>query len=256
MKNRYQETKNTKNVMEMNEYQPELFQLELQENDVLCTKDKSLRNHPGNCLFRAHIDKMIPIYREKKSKLERMNVTRMIVDDLRMNHSVRFVKFDDETASWVEVEPTVAREKVGHAIRSAMHREEKKAIKARKKKQDRQSSSGAATFDSSSDTESIKAMENGSMETIMENVASSLSAASGDKMGEYQEPSEHSSSSGGRGGDDGMGLRDVVEPMENGESSKCSWTSDDVHFLLNETELFGPPPATRQQKPSNEKASF
>ena len=113
--------------------QPVLRQLELHENDILCTKDKSLRNHPGNCLFRAHIDKILPTYKLTKSKLEKMNITKRVVHDLKMNHKVRFVKFDEETASWIEVDSNIAREKVGHAIRFALRRQEKQALKVNKK---------------------------------------------------------------------------------------------------------------------------
>ena len=119
----------------VHEAYPAFGRLELQDNDILCTKDKSLRNHPGNCFFRAHIDRLWPTYKQNKSKLERMKITRMIVDKLKFTHKVRFVKFDEETASWIEVDSMVAREKVGQAIRLAIRRQEKKALKAKKKAQ-------------------------------------------------------------------------------------------------------------------------
>ena len=62
-----------------------------------------------------------------------MKITRMIVDNLKLTYKVRFVKFDEETASWIEVDSMVAREKVGHAIRFAIRRQEKQALKAKKK---------------------------------------------------------------------------------------------------------------------------
>ena len=100
---------------------------DLSDSDVLCTRDKSLlRHHPGNCFFRAHIDTIIPVYKQAETKLEKMDVIRGVVDDLRIHHRVRFVKLDATTSSWIEVEDMIAREKVGQAIRSAIHRKEKK----------------------------------------------------------------------------------------------------------------------------------
>ena len=113
--------------------QPALRQLELSDKDVLCTKDKTLRHHPGNCFFRAHIDKMLPAYKSVTSKLDKMNLTKQIVDELEMFYGMRFVKFNDETASWEQVDSSVAREKVGHTIRFAIRREQKQAVKKQTK---------------------------------------------------------------------------------------------------------------------------
>ena len=129
------QTKYSTKMKLVHEAYPALRHLGLQDNDILCMKDKSLHNHPGNCFFHAHIDKLWPTYTQSKSKLERMKFTKMIVDNLKLSHKVRFVKFDEETASWIEVDSVVAREKVGQVIQLAIHCQEKQALKAMKKAQ-------------------------------------------------------------------------------------------------------------------------
>ena len=217
--------------LDMTNSQPALRQLELQDNDVLCTKDKTLLNHPGNCFFRAHIEKMLPTYKRATSKLEKMNITKMIVDELQMIHNIRFVKFSEETASWEEVDGFVAREKVGHAIRFAIQREKKQALKADKKKKaslirKTQKESYNADSDSSSD-ESTGVLDNSDRDT-MEPVPTCSSSS----------PERKTSSSNMKISDLPRLTNIDLEPMDESESSSFVWTKEDFHFLLNETCLF------------------
>ena len=210
----------------VHEAYPTLRQLELQDNDILCTKDKSLRNHPGNCFFRAHIDKLWPTYKQSKSKLERMKFTKMIVDNLKLTHKVRFVKFDEETASWIEVDSMVAREKVGQAIRLAIRRQEKQALKAMKKAQARHPLRFITSMDVSS-SESESSDEEMECEEAPEATTSSSPIDS-----QTQEQDMNTSSS------NPSELSIDIESLDTSKSSTDSWTSDDCNFLLNQTDLF------------------
>ena len=210
----------------IHESYPALRHLELQDNDILCTKDKSLRNHPGNCFFRAHIDKLLPTYKQNKSKLERMKITRMVVDSLKLTHKVRFVKFDEETASWIEVDSMVAREKVGQAIRLAIRRQDKQALKAKKKARAHHPLSFITSMDvSSSESES----SDDEMEREETPVATTTSAPI-----DSQTQEQTSSSNLKKEGE----LSIDFEPLDTSKSSTYCWTSDDFNFLLHETDLF------------------
>ena len=213
----------------IHESYPALRHLELQDNDILCTKDKSLRNHPGNCFFRAHIDKLLAAYKQNKSKLERMKITRMIVDNLKLTHKVRFVKFDEETASWIEVDSMVAREKVGQAIRSAIRRQEKQALKAKKKARAHHPLSFITSMDVSS-SESESSDDEMDREETPEATTTSSSIDS-----QTQERDMNTSSSNLKKEGE---LSIEFEPLDTSKSSTHCWTSDDFNFLLHETDLF------------------
>ena len=222
------QTKYSTNMKLVHEAYPTLRQLELQDNDILCTKDKSMRNHPGNCFFHAHIDKLWPTYKQNKSKLERMKFTKMIVDNLKLTHKVRFVKFDEETASWIEVDSMVAREKVGQAIRLAIRCQEKQALKAMKKAQARHPLSFITSMDVSS-SESESSDEEMECEEAPEATTSSSPTDS-----QTQEQDMNTSSSNLIM--EGEVLIDF-EPSDTSKSSTHSWTSDDFNFLLNQNDL-------------------
>ena len=217
-----------------NSSQPALRQLELSDKDVLCTKDKTLRHHPGNCFFRAHIDKMLPAYKTVTSKLDKMNLTKQIVDELQLFHGMRFVKFNEETASWMEVDSYVAREKVGHTIRFAIQREQKQALK---KKQTKKTTLKASKMCKVRST----------MEVVSE-CTSSDEESTGDLDHKDQEtfepnPSVVLSSSAARSSPDTIIsslnlMENDMAPMTELDSSALSWTQEDFDFLMNETGLF------------------
>ena len=102
---------------------------ELGELDILCSKDKSLSNHPGNRLFRELIEDAKASYNKATDKASKMKITKSIVDCLQKDHGCRFVKFDCDLAEWVELNPVESRDKVGHALRFAIKRTKVKATK-------------------------------------------------------------------------------------------------------------------------------
>ena len=226
--------------LDMTSSQPALRQLELSDKDVLCTKDKTLRHHPGNCFFRAHIDKMLPTYKSVTSKLNKMNLTKQIVDELEMFHGMRFVKFNDETASWEQVDSSVAREKVGHAIRFAIRREQKQALKKETTKtalkartvykvRSTMEACHVVSDYSSSDEESTGVLDQQDQET-MQPTASSVSP-------DYTRSSlDNIMSSVNISHDCIMGSE--MTPMSQSESTSLVWTQEDFQFLMNETVLF------------------
>lgn len=95
---------------------------EIRPLDILCGKDKSLRSHPGNRLFRKIIEETKPSYRNASDKLTKMKITKGVLDCLRKNHGCRFVKFDPDLTEWAELTPAQMRDKIGHALRFALRR--------------------------------------------------------------------------------------------------------------------------------------
>lgn len=93
------------------------------DHDVLCSKDKSFANHPGNLLFREKIDSLTTRYRQCRSKTEKMQMTKEVVRDLMETFGSKFLKLED--GEWVEITLTAARDKVSHALRFAANKEAK-----------------------------------------------------------------------------------------------------------------------------------
>lgn len=91
------------------------------DSDVLCGKDKNLKNHPGNKAFSSMIDTMVTRYQGASTKQEKMNITREIVLVMKKQHNSRFLKKSivDGKEVWSEIPDQLARDKVSHAIRFA-----------------------------------------------------------------------------------------------------------------------------------------
>ena len=95
---------------------------ELGELDILCSKDKSVLTHPGNRLFREVIEDAKGPYGVAVDKSTKMKITKSVLDCIQKEHGCRFVKFDSNSAAWVELTRVESRDKVGHALRFAIKR--------------------------------------------------------------------------------------------------------------------------------------
>jgi hypothetical protein len=87
-------------------------------NDVLCGKDKTYENHPGNQLYRDLIVATALEYSVATSKQHKMKMTGRIVDDLISGYGSRFLKRSSvDDGAWVELTMSAARDKTSHALR-------------------------------------------------------------------------------------------------------------------------------------------
>jgi hypothetical protein len=91
-------------------------------DDVVCGRGKGSYNRPGNKQFRALVHANVEEYQLARSKLDKSMIFSKIVDKVR--ESGRFVK-QRKDKTWYEIGDEQAREKVGHALREALHTQEK-----------------------------------------------------------------------------------------------------------------------------------
>jgi hypothetical protein len=96
----------------------------LNEDDVICGRGKHCFCHPGNQKFRKLVETFLPAYAKASCKVEKSVVVSNIVDAVRRSSpNGGFVKQDEVSGNWMEVGDHLAREKVGQALRDAMHTE-------------------------------------------------------------------------------------------------------------------------------------
>lgn len=89
--------------------------------DVLLGKQRDAFNHVGNRKFRTIIHANWERYNNAKGRCERTSIVVSIVKFLIEEKRVRFLKKDRVKQRWFIVHDSVAREKVGHAIRDAIN---------------------------------------------------------------------------------------------------------------------------------------
>lgn len=90
-------------------------------NDVLCGKDKTYGNHPGNQKFRSMIESFVEIYKGNHSKQDKMQITRRIVTAMKQRYNTRFIRRVKSNGCdmWEQISDSIARDKVSHALRFA-----------------------------------------------------------------------------------------------------------------------------------------
>lgn len=88
-------------------------------SDIICVKNKKFLNHPGNVIFRDVIDDFCDEYARADGKQEKMLITKKIVHILKSQYNARFLR-PGKDGVWKEINNTLARDKVGHALRFAL----------------------------------------------------------------------------------------------------------------------------------------
>jgi len=123
----------------------------INDNDILCGRDKVSFSHIGNKKFRAMIDRRRKEYQSSTLKEEKTKIIVQIVtmikenngrflkrtstDNLNTNDSILLNALDSTISSqyWYAVNDQCAHEKVSHALRSCKHRKKKPSILKKKK---------------------------------------------------------------------------------------------------------------------------
>lgn len=89
--------------------------------DVLLGRGKFVQHHKGNIRLHTIIHSFISRYISGTKRLK-TQVSADILNLIRVNgeRSGRFLKFNNRSKTWTEVEDSIARQKVGHAIRDSL----------------------------------------------------------------------------------------------------------------------------------------
>mmetsp|Transcript_20188 Transcript_20188/g.35557 ORF Transcript_20188/g.35557 Transcript_20188/m.35557 type:complete len:203 (-) Transcript_20188:89-697(-) len=102
-------------------------------SDVLCGRDKLSHSHVGNKNFRCIVEYYREQYQSSTSRDQKTQISLQVIAKVHENGG-RFLKWDEATATWEEVNEQYAREKVSHALRSAKDPNRPRVKKARKVK--------------------------------------------------------------------------------------------------------------------------
>ena len=91
---------------------------ELRPADVICTKRRITRGHPGNMSYDSIIQKSRDRYQACQLRGDKTRITDEVITLIK-NSGGRFVKYYAEAKMWTEISTALEREKVSHALRSS-----------------------------------------------------------------------------------------------------------------------------------------
>lgn len=92
--------------------------MDLRPEDVICTKGRITRNHPGNMRYNSLIQQTKERYQACEFRGDKTRITHEIIEAVTQSGG-RFLKFHPATRQWSELSPQLRREKVSHALRSS-----------------------------------------------------------------------------------------------------------------------------------------
>ena len=87
-------------------------------HDILCGRDKTAHNHPGNKRFRTIVQSKREQYQSAGRRDDKNRIINEIIAQV-YREGGRFLRNDEDTGEWVLVEPSGVHDKVSHALRSA-----------------------------------------------------------------------------------------------------------------------------------------
>ena len=92
--------------------------VDVQENDILCGRDKISFQHPGNKWFRSLVQSYRERYQTARMRDQKTRISNEIVAIIEKRGG-RFLKFDTELGMYQALDSAGAHDKVSHALRSA-----------------------------------------------------------------------------------------------------------------------------------------
>jgi hypothetical protein len=99
--------------------------------DILLGKEKAIFNHSGNRSFRQLINQNLDKYIEAPTKSSKSKLIRQVHADMQKS-GYHFLRRNEATGVWLEIEKHEACEKVSHALRDRV-REQQKPTKRKRK---------------------------------------------------------------------------------------------------------------------------
>lgn len=104
------------------------------EHDVMCGRGIHSLNNSGNRRFRAVVDENLDRYLKARTKKEKSHIVQSII--ARIHHDRgRFVRKDDVTGEWHEIDAHQTKENVGHALRDAKQKGNKRRAKKKQEEE-------------------------------------------------------------------------------------------------------------------------
>lgn len=94
-------------------------------NDIICSRNSEAIKHRGNQRYNFLIQKSREAYQTTDQRNDKIRITRQIIQEVKA-YGGRFLRFDKHKQSYVEINDEAKREKVSHALRSAVDPKKKK----------------------------------------------------------------------------------------------------------------------------------
>ena len=91
----------------------------LRTKDVICTRNSSVHKHPGNRRYTVLIQMYYEAYQSSTLREDKSRITRQVIQAV-CDYGGRFVKYDENTGTYQEIDSDAKREKVSHALRTAV----------------------------------------------------------------------------------------------------------------------------------------
>jgi hypothetical protein len=98
--------------------------LGLLQTDVICARDRQAHKLVGNRRYQELIYANRDVYQKATVREEKSKITKHVIQTVK-DYGGRFVKYDKETGSWIEIDATAEHPKVSHALRSSKERPKK-----------------------------------------------------------------------------------------------------------------------------------
>ena len=116
-------------------------------SDVICSRGREARNHPGNVLLRSLINQSVRAYENAQSRADKSRIVSDILFNFGWSPSPNqvcdgsgdeemggFVKQDNVTSRWYVIGEASAREKIGQSLRDRLHGKYKSSTKAKRRR--------------------------------------------------------------------------------------------------------------------------
>eukprot|EP00542_Grammatophora_oceanica_P011749 CAMPEP_0194046506 /NCGR_PEP_ID=MMETSP0009_2-20130614/21349_1 /TAXON_ID=210454 /ORGANISM="Grammatophora oceanica, Strain CCMP 410" /LENGTH=325 /DNA_ID=CAMNT_0038691823 /DNA_START=105 /DNA_END=1082 /DNA_ORIENTATION=+ len=90
--------------------------VEPRSTDILCGRVKNTFNHEGNQIFRLVVESHLDAYKRATSRVERSSLFKIVLKELQKT-GCRFLRFDESSQDWEELDMKATRNKISHAFR-------------------------------------------------------------------------------------------------------------------------------------------
>jgi hypothetical protein len=101
--------------------------------DIICSQNKTDDKHRGNQILRAKMIASVPEYlvlhRLRSDTGQRKAISlliKQVLNDMKTEYGSRFIRYDKDKKSWIEIDDGKAHQKVSHSLRTFVKRSNSK----------------------------------------------------------------------------------------------------------------------------------